>query len=179
MLLVSNTYLAPESTFRRSMSSSFMQSAAFSSEKTKGFFTKSTFVLMISGKYSTNSARSHPRCWTTSDAISTFISSPAAVARFSNIAINFCLNFSIPIVKFFHDALRVSMNSTIVFPLTLLSCWNMSAWYAKRKTEWLFSRLDTISFFSLDCWKFIIFAAKLHTVRCVNLSLLVCILNLA
>jgi len=49
ILLVSNTYFDPD-LFRRSMSSSFRQCATFSTGATKRFFTKSKFVLMISGK---------------------------------------------------------------------------------------------------------------------------------
>ena len=49
ILLVSNTYFDPD-LFRRSISSSFRQSITFSTGATKRFFTKSKFVLMISGK---------------------------------------------------------------------------------------------------------------------------------
>ena len=45
--------------------------------------------------YNTNSLRSPPRCWTTFDAISTFTSSPASVARFSNKQ-NFLLELFAP-----------------------------------------------------------------------------------
>ena len=132
-----DTYLAPD-LFRRSMSSSSTQSATFSTGKTKRFFTKSKFDLMISGEYSTNSLRSPPRRWTTFDAILTFTPSPAAVARSrtSNIS---CLRFSLPIVKFFHECAEVSVKSTIVLPLlcsfrlTLLNCWNMTARYSGNK----------------------------------------------
>jgi len=101
------------------MSSSFMQSATFLDWNKKTIFTKSKFVLMISGKYSANSLRSSPRCWTTSDAISTSTSSPAAVARFSNKQ-NFLLelfaSFS-SFSKFFHDCAEASVKSTVVLAL--------------------------------------------------------------
>ena len=95
-----------------------------------------------------------------------------------------CLSFSLSIVKFFHECAEVSVKSTIVLPLlcsfrlTLLSCWNMSARYSRRELKWLLSWQGTISFFP---WSLRIcfnsYRAKLHTARCVHLSLLLCILN--
>jgi len=95
-----------------------------------------------------------------------------------------CLSFSLPLIKFFHKCAEVSVRSTIVLPLlcsfrlTLLSCWNMSARYARREIKCLLSWLDTILFF--PWWlriDFNSYLAKLHTVGCVHLSLLLCILN--
>jgi len=138
--------------FPRSMSSSRMHTATFSTGTSSTFFTKSKFVLMVSGKYSTNSLRSPSRCWTTSDAISTFTSSSAGVARFSNIGKFSAWAFRFQFSNFSTNALRVSMKLSIAlalpcsFRLTLLSCWNTSARYAKQKIngyfrDWILFRL--------------------------------------
>ena len=83
IVLVSNKHLAPES-FRRSMSSSsYCNILNWNNKMT---FHQICFLLMISGKYSTDSSWSPSMCWTTSDTVSTFTSSPAAVEGFSNIA---------------------------------------------------------------------------------------------
>jgi len=144
--------------------SSYMQSATFSSGTTTGFFIKSKFVLMISGKYSTDSSRGPPTCWRTSNAISSF---RGKILEHSKIS---CLNCHFQFSSISTNALRVSMKSKIVLPLLC----------SFRKIKWLFSRLGTILFFP---WSLPIdfnsYPVELHTARCVHLSLLLCILNLA
>ena len=73
----------------------------------------------------------------------------------SNIAKFPGWSFHFQLSSFSTNALRVSIKSKIVLPLpctssfrlTLLSCWNTSARYAKLQMKWLFSRLDIIPLF--------------------------------
>ena len=128
---------------------------------------------MISRKYSTNSSQSPPRfwCYINIHFITSCRGTISSIAKFHAWVSRFQLS------SFSTNSLRVSMKSTIVLPLpcsfrlTLLSCSNMSARCAKWKIKWLFSRLDTISFFPwslrIDFNCYILFDACIWIAHCI------------
>jgi len=114
IVLVSKTYFAPESFESKIILYAYWN---ILDRNNKKIFHQIHVVLMISEKYSTKSSRRPPKCWTTSDAISAFTSSPVAVAKISNIAKFLAWAFRLQFSSFSTNALRVSLKSTIVLPL--------------------------------------------------------------
>jgi len=125
--------------FRRSMSSSCMHTATFSTEKTKVFHQIQVYFDdfgKVQHNFFTKPPKGLNKFWCYIN-IHFITSRRGKILEHSKIP---CLSFSLPIVKFWHKCAE-GVNeiddcpSPYSFRLNLLSCWNMSASYTRRKIK--------------------------------------------